>query len=273
MKNVAALILLAAIGGNVAATSNYQDWWWNPALDGMGFNIGQQADTVAVAWYFYDANGEPTFLALAGPLVNDVVEGTLWRSSGPPPGPGYDPDNVTRTAVGDAILTFQSGNLATFDYDYDGGSGTIAIQRFTFGSTEVSGVWDYIASGEVSECILPENAGPFTASGYLSITQTGSGVAVTQVFNTGEICTYSLTGTQKGSYVDASGTYSCNFGIAGNASLHDIRVIDDSLTFGLETKITNGETCRQQGKLAAVKDVRASDDGDTPSDGVVGPIY
>jgi hypothetical protein len=272
MKNIATLVLLAVITSNAAATSNYQDWWWNPALDGMGFNVSQQGDTVVVAWYFYEPSGDPTFLLLAGPLVDDVVEGTLWRSSGPPPGPGYDPGDVVRNDVGSAILAFESGNSARFVYDYNGGSGTILLQRFSYDMTDTSGVWDYIGSGEVSDCILSVNEGPYTVSGYLSIIQDSSTVAVVQVYDTGEVCTYNLNATQNGSYVDASGTYSCNFGIAGIASFHGIRVIDDSLTFGLETTMTNGETCKQQGRVAAVKEARTVDD-DTPPDGVVGPIY
>ena len=273
MKNIAALVLLTVITSNAAATGNYQDWWWNPALDGMGFNVGQQGDTVVVAWYFYESSGEPTFLMLAGPLVDDVVEGTLWRSSGPPPGPGYDPEDVVRTDVGSAILTFESGNSARFGYDYDGGSGTILLQRFSYDVPDISGVWDYIASGEVSDCILSVNEGPYTVSGYLSIIQDSDTVAVVQVYDTGEVCTYNLSVTQNGSYADASGNYSCNFGIAGIASFEGIRVIDDSLTFGLETTMTNGETCKQQARVAAVKDARTVDDGDTPPDSVVGPIY
>lgn len=272
MKKIAALLIFAITACNAAATGNYQDWWWNPALDGMGLNVGQQGDTLVVSWYLYDADGKPTFLTLAGPLIDDVVEGTLWRSSGPLPGPGYDPDDVSRTDVGDAILTFESGNLAVFEYDYDGGSGAFELERFSYGRSDVSGVWDFIASGEAWDCILPVNEGPYRVTGYLSIRQTDNDVQVTQVYDTGEICNFDLTGIQRGSYVDASGTYTCNFGIAGIASLRNIRVIDESLTLGLDAKITAGETCRQQSRVAAVRDVR-SDTDDAPPDSMIGPIY
>ena len=273
MKKFAALVIFAVTACSAAASSNYQDWWWNPALDGMGLNVGQQGDTLVVAWYLYDADGEPTFLTLAGPLIDDVVEGTLWRSTGPLPGPGYDPADVSRTDVGDAILTFESGNRAVFAYEYDGESGAFEVERFTYDRTDASGAWDFIASGEAWDCILPVNEGPYRVSGFLSIRQTDDDVQVTQVYDTGEICNFDLTGTQKGSYVDASGSYTCNFGVAGIASLRSIRVIDDSLTLGLDAKITAGETCRQQGQVAAVRDVRSSDIDDTPPDSVVGPVY
>ena len=104
MKRITAVILLAILATTAGATTNYQDWWWNPALSGMGWNIGQQDNTITVAWYLYDSTENPTFLTLAGPLVGNAVEGTLFESFGPPPGPGYNPADVERIDVGTAQL-------------------------------------------------------------------------------------------------------------------------------------------------------------------------
>ena len=131
------IMLLAS--ATASSTSNYQDWWWNPGLSGMGFNIGQQGDTVFVSWYLYDTDSDATFLYLADSLSDNVVSGTLLRSSGPMPGGGFDPNLVDVTAVGTATLTFLSGNQATFAYDYDGLSGTINLERFSYDRFDMSG--------------------------------------------------------------------------------------------------------------------------------------
>lgn len=112
----------------------YQDWWWNPAQSGMGVNIGQQGDTLVVAWYHFDSKGNATYLMLSGPLEENRLSGILYRTTGPAPGPGYDRTSVKRTEVGTATLEFLSPGAATFDYTYDGKSGSIPLQRFLYTS-------------------------------------------------------------------------------------------------------------------------------------------
>lgn len=50
MKQFAAAILLAFFATTAAATEDYQDLWWNPAQQGMGFNINQQGNKIQVIW-------------------------------------------------------------------------------------------------------------------------------------------------------------------------------------------------------------------------------
>ncbi|MCG6967185.1 MAG: hypothetical protein LJE59_11800 [Chromatiaceae bacterium] len=254
MKHFAASIFLAILATNTTATTNVQDWWWNPALNGMGFNVGQQGDTVSVAWYLYDSSENPTFLIFFGPLVNDVVEGSLWRSYGPQPGIGYDPDNVTSEVVGTARLSFSSGNAAVFSYDYDGRSGTINLQRFSFGAQDFSGEWEYVGNNVTSGCTNPSNNGADINGGRLSISQNGNFAVVTDTdYTAGGTCTYNLTLSQKGSYYQGSGTFSCNYGVSGTAVVSDVRKTDDFLTLQYDAQATSGETCREQSKLAAVE--------------------
>jgi hypothetical protein len=236
------------------ATTNYQDWWWNPALSGMGWNIGQQDNTITVAWYLYDSTENPSFLTLAGPLVDKAVEGTLFRSFGPLPGPGYDPLDVTRTPAGTARLAFQSSDQAAFTYDYDNASGTIALERYTYDLEDFSGDWVYAAAGEISDCTDPSNNKAYTNTGRLSISQDGTAVSVTNTDDTGGICTYNLTLSQRGSYSEGSGTFSCDDGVRGTAALSNVRKVDDFLTFEYKAQATSGETCTEQSKVAAAVD-------------------
>jgi hypothetical protein len=182
------------------------------------------------------------------------VEGTLFRSFGPPPGPGYNPLDVTRTPAGTARLVFQSGNQAAFTYDYDNGSGTIALERYTYDFEDFSGEWAYAATGEISDCTDPSNNEVYTNSGRLSISQDGNAVSVTNTDDTGGICTYNLTFSQRGSYTEGNGTFSCDYGVRGTVALSNVRMVDDFLTFEFQAQATSGETCREQSQVAAVED-------------------
>ena len=134
-----AVILVLALSGSAAAvTSNYQEWRWNPSLNGMGWNVGQQDGTVFMAWYHYDTARRPTFLYMAGTLNNNLVTGTLFRSNGPPP-QNYNPSSFGNVAVGNASLRFTGPNSATFSYSFDAQSGIITLERFTFDPMDLSG--------------------------------------------------------------------------------------------------------------------------------------
>jgi hypothetical protein len=256
MKKLTTLIgmIMLFASSTVTGTSNYQDWWWNPDLSGMGWNVGQQDNTITVAWYLYDSSENPTFLTLAGPLVGNAVEGTLFESFGPPPGPGYNPDDVERIDVGTARLVFQSSNQATFTYDYDGSSDTITLERLSYDFEDFSGEYTFLQSGITSECTSQSENGPFTETGSLVIDQNGNSGSGTQTFDSGGACTYNMTFSQQGSYYDGTGTFSCNFGFSGTADFSDLRKIDNFLIFEIETRTTSGETCIQQGEGAAVRD-------------------
>ncbi|MDR2031876.1 MAG: hypothetical protein LBP86_06435 [Azoarcus sp.] len=146
------LFALCALLALPAFAADYTDWWWDPAQNGMGFNIDQQGNTVAVAWYHFDSNRKSTYLVLAGELKNGQVSGALDRVTGPEPGPGYSANAVQHSSPGNATITFHGDNRATFAYNYDGKSGSIDLERFIFAVPETRGVyhgwwWDPEQSG------------------------------------------------------------------------------------------------------------------------------
>ena len=78
----AALALCLALP-NAFAFKDYQDWWWDAAQSGMGFNIGQQGSTVFVMWFLYGDDGKGTFLQLSGAMSDDgFLQGTLYQFLG-----------------------------------------------------------------------------------------------------------------------------------------------------------------------------------------------
>jgi hypothetical protein len=58
--------------------------------------------------------------------------GTLYRTTGPPFGPTFDPNAVHAISVGTVSLSFTDANNATLSYTVDGVSGTKSITRQTF---------------------------------------------------------------------------------------------------------------------------------------------
>jgi predicted dienelactone hydrolase len=118
---------------NLAAATNYQDLWWNPAESGWGINLTQQGSTIFATWFTYDHNGKPLWLSVTATPQSGAYVGTLYQASGP----AYDtvpfnPANVALMPVGSAALTFADGNSATFAYTAFGVSQSKAITRQVF---------------------------------------------------------------------------------------------------------------------------------------------
>jgi hypothetical protein len=142
---------------DLALATNYQDLWWaSPpgSESGWGVNLTHQGSVIFATWFTYDVDGSPMWLSgtlrpagvsppspgmddpyypsasLAAP---DAYAGTLVRTRGPAfSAVPFNPADVTRTDVGIAMITFTSGNAATFAYSVNGASQTKAITRQVF---------------------------------------------------------------------------------------------------------------------------------------------
>ncbi len=120
---------------DLSLDTNYTDIWWNPAESGWGINFAQEGDTIFATWFTYDESGLPLWLSFtATPTATPGnYFGTLYRTAGPAfYNVPFDPDNVTRMAVGSAALAFSDGNHAAFTYDLFGVDQTKAITRQVF---------------------------------------------------------------------------------------------------------------------------------------------
>ncbi len=238
---------------SACATQNYSDWWWNSSQSGMGVHVNHQGNIVAASWFLYDPDGSPSFMLLAGTLTNNQLTGNLSRSTGPQPGPSFDPNAVTRTTVGTATLTFTGSNSATLSYSYNGLSGTLNLSRNTFTSPSISGTWQYAVASTISSCTNSNYNGASTDDGYASIAVSGGRVSMTTYSSDGSSCSYSTSYTQTGSTANGSGTFSCSYGISGSMIFQDLRVSDDFMIANYSKQATSGETCRESGKFGAVK--------------------
>ena len=136
LSALCAVSMTVGMSGSVMAVQgNYDDWWWNPAMSGMGLSVGQKDDTLVVAWYHFDADQQPIYLMLSGRLEGNVLSGPLFRTKGPQPGLGYDPRKVQRIPAGTASIEFQGTNQAILNYNYEGRSGQIPLQRYVYKRT------------------------------------------------------------------------------------------------------------------------------------------
>lgn len=251
LKRLVFVLLLAATASAHASSGKYQDWWWDPAKSGMGFNIGHQENTLFVMWFLYGDDGKATFLQLAGNLSGDQLSGTLYRTAGPAPGPAYNPAGVSVSAVGSASISFSSSNAAVFTYSFEGKSGSIALQRYTFANIDLTGTRPYAATGTLSSCRSTANNGSYDTAGIFYATRSGSNYSFTQQSLDGITCNYTLPLSQKGSILSGSGNFTCSGGLAGTIEISDVRKVDDFVNLEYTLRYNTGETCVDRGKLAA----------------------
>lgn len=255
MRTLPAIVLAALVvfASDVTATPNYQDWWWSPMHDGMGVNIGQQHDTVVGAWYHYDGDGTPAFLLFSGRLSNGMVQADLWRSTGPPPGPGFDPALIRRAKVGAVTLQFLSENSATLAFSFDGRTGVLNLVRFTFANIAVGGNWEYAAKVDVRNCANPANNGSFSTGGYMTVNRSADRVTLTSWPDWGGTCSMGASFNQAGSTASGIGTFVCNNGAAGSMSFRNLRVIGDFMTIDYVAFYNMPAGCVETGRFGAVR--------------------
>jgi hypothetical protein len=110
-----------AAQANPAATTNYTDLWWaSPAgvEAGWGINLTHEGTNIFATWFTYDTDGTPLWLSSTlAQGAGQTFSGALIQTGGPAfSSVPFDPQQVTRTNVGTATLTFADGNTGSFDY-------------------------------------------------------------------------------------------------------------------------------------------------------------
>jgi hypothetical protein len=113
---------------------DYTDLWYQPSASGWGLAVSHQFGTMFLAWFVYEAQGKPTWYVVSNCEVSgNGCTGTVYRTSGPPFGPTFDPNAVHGDPVGNANLGFTDSNNGFLTFSVQGaGAGTWAITRQTF---------------------------------------------------------------------------------------------------------------------------------------------
>jgi hypothetical protein len=133
--------LLPCLAHSAGDSHNYQGLWWNAPAgseSGWGLNIAHQGDAMMATWLTYDDSGQGFWLVLvANRSDDDTYVGTAYQTyeiTGPylaalP----FDPNRVTRLAVGQGSLAFSDADNGTLRYVVRGIEGTKLITREVFG--------------------------------------------------------------------------------------------------------------------------------------------
>ena len=257
MKPTKALItLVLCIASSLTqAANNFQDWWWDPSQSGMGLNVGQQNDTLFVAWFNYGDDTKASFLTMGGVLNGNALTGTLYRNTGPAPGPNYNPAQVKQIAVGTATISFNSNTDATLTYSYDNKAGNMALQRFSFAEPNLNQAWLALDTNTITNCSNPTFNGSSSEIRNVKIQKSsGTNFTITDTSLDGkDVCTASMVGQYAGSRLTANGSLVCNGGSASTATIDDLTIQSDFLNlFYTVTGMQGDRSCIQKGALTGV---------------------
>ena len=241
---------LLALLSALSHAGNYQDWWWDPQQSGMGFNVGHQGNTVVVAWYNYGEDGKASYLTMAGPLNGSVLKAGLYRGTGPAPGPGYSASQVKQTLVGEASITFGSDTHAQFNYSFDGKEGTIALERFTYETMDITGTWNFVNKNTYVGCDYPGYNKNQIDYGTMRITKQTA--AHTYWLQTGS-CEITFKASQAGAQVSGVGTFQCEDGTGGSTVISKMTVSDQVMRMNLVLTDAPPLRCIQEAVLTGLK--------------------
>jgi YVTN family beta-propeller protein len=126
-------IVRQPLGSGSIPGVDYTDLWWNPNESGWGMAMAQQGTNLFLAWYVYDNAGSPVWYVASNCAVSGAgCSGTLYRTTGPPFGPTFDPSAVAAFAVGSVSVAFSDANNGTLTYTVNGVAGGKAITRQAF---------------------------------------------------------------------------------------------------------------------------------------------
>lgn len=129
----------AAAAGLPSSDYNVQGLWWNaPAASesGWGINFAHQGDVIFATWFTYDATGKAWWLSMTATRTGpNTYAGELLQTRGPAfNAVPFDGNLVTRTTVGNGVLTFTSEGNGTFGYTVNGTSQVKTITRQVYGT-------------------------------------------------------------------------------------------------------------------------------------------
>ena len=122
--------------------------WWDSQENGWGVAFTQRRNIIFVAWYTYDANGNPKWYVasnctMPSASTTGTCTGTLYEVNGPTFfGAAFNPGAVNVVTAGSISIAFASANSATLTYTVGSQTRTVAITRQSISSGAIPGV-DY----------------------------------------------------------------------------------------------------------------------------------
>jgi hypothetical protein len=231
----AAAAFAAAIGLAMPAqattySTDFTDLWFNPSESGWGVNFIQQNDVIFATLFVYGVGNVAQWYTASAmrpsPAGSQTAfSGQLFLTSGPYFGaPTFDPNAVTRTAVGNMTVNFTSATTGTLVYTVNGTQVTKTITRQTWANDNLTGSYFGGLTATGSHCSQVPN-GPILIFGELGVQQTGTQVAMTVDFITSGAeaqCTFSGPFTQTGHLGSIAGNWTCTTGNTGTFTVTNV---------------------------------------------------
>jgi hypothetical protein len=263
MRSIFAALLCSFCGlaSATSATTDYSDLWWNPSESGWGVNVTQQ-DTVLFATFFvYGSNGAPTWFVapdveltgsvqINGASPTPVFQGTLYQTTGPYFGTAFNPASVTSRVVGTITFTTTGASTATVSYSVDGTTVTKAVERQTWRSENLAGIYVGASTGTWSSCGAARNGYQEAYSTY-TVTQDGVHVTIREDSTAGT-CTYTGVASSAGRLGTITGTGLCSDGINQSFTASEVQVSPPALTMKFAATGI-GSTCTYSGRLGGLR--------------------
>jgi hypothetical protein len=260
-KFLATLALLPFPAYSASAfMTDASDLWWNSSESGWGVNIIQQSNVLFATFFVYGTDSRARWYVASDmrcpntPTDQQMIcTGTLYETTGPVVGPGFNPAAVTRRAVGEARFFYSRGNAGQFSYTIDGVLTSKDVRRQTWALNDITGEFNgmRVTRPFPVGCSLPNNV-TSESLGQMTVTRSGS-TATISTLGVPPIrsCTYSGTFAQEGRMSSITGgAYSCNDGSSGSFDLTEIEVSKQGF-LGRLSQRQNG--CNLYGNLGGTR--------------------
>jgi hypothetical protein len=124
-------IIPNGLGTTPLANQPENGWWWNPSEDGRGFFLEWQGNTLFMAGYMYDANGDPLWYYTSAPATSLQSYSSKWLQLGNGPtlsGPYRQPETISSN-VAPVTIQFQGPDVGIMTLP---GNRTTRIERYRF---------------------------------------------------------------------------------------------------------------------------------------------
>lgn len=112
-------------------------WWAGSTENGWGLSFIQHNNVLVAGWYYFGANGQPTWLIMPGCTWNNSFTsctGQLYVSSGAWLG-NYSTAPLLQTLTGSVTFSFTSGQAGTMQWTVNGVPGVKSISKLALGGT------------------------------------------------------------------------------------------------------------------------------------------
>ncbi len=233
-------------------STDESDLWWNPNESGWGMQLVQQGAQIFATLFIYRSDGAPTWAtALLNPAGNFTWNGPLYVTSGPWFGGPFDPAAVGARLAGSLTFSAPLVSSGTVSYSIDGVQVTKQVVRQLFNYDNYNGAYVVTVNLTQSSCFPPIANGTGTGAFAISVSHSGTSMAMTWVFPTGETCVYSGSYSQAGRMGDFRGTYSCSTGEVGNMAFFEMTNRVGMLSGRLEGQSTNAG-CHYTGRFTGL---------------------